>query len=398
MSGNSTNSHVYVSIIKKLYPFLVGVERFISTSSMQDSDKPLDKNNLNFSLQDRLRRSFEYVFFENQELSTLSLNDLEVLDGFRTSNSNSSLIRRSKEQKETDNILNVYLILIQVMIFMINYYAFFPTSGLYAKALGQPPQIAGVLQAATPMGAACFFLLINHTSNLSWKWTFAVGFVLAIIGNLLYSLAHEFQSLGVLIVGRVFIGCGGVRILGRKYIAQKVAESAKSKYSSLFVFSSAIGMTLGPGLAVILGQSSSVSIFGHTIIEYTYISWIMVIVYGLYGLVFLSLFKEPQKPRGINCESAELYAKRLDEEFYNKNSFHISTSSVEPNERFQVSDGHAVALDIELENEPRSSSRLYKRGISRKYHSSLGIDGNGVLKMSEFIMLYPHYMCFRQCS
>ena len=84
-------------------------------------------------------------------------------------------------------------------------------------------------------------------------------------------------------------------MLARKYVAFNIAEHAKSKYSSFFVLFSAVGMTSGPGLALVLGIRPKIEIFGRTVHEYCYVSWIMVFVWTIFGILFYKFFKEPKK-------------------------------------------------------------------------------------------------------
>jgi hypothetical protein len=104
---------------------------------------------------------------------------------------------------------------------------------------------------------------------------------------------------------RLLIGVGGARMLARKYVALNIAEHAKSKYSSFFVLFSAVGMTGGPGLALVLGVSPEVTVFGKRIHEYCYVSWIMVFVWAVFGVLFYQFFREPRKVSYVSVVAGE---------------------------------------------------------------------------------------------
>lgn len=58
----------------------------------------------------------------------------------------------------------------------------------------------------------------------------------------------------MIVIGRIFIGVGGARILARKYIAGYIPDHEKPRVASLFVCSTVIGMTLGPATSVFLSE------------------------------------------------------------------------------------------------------------------------------------------------
>ena len=70
----------------------------------------------------------------------------------------------------------------------------------------------------------------------------------------MYSLAYNYQSVTMIVLGRAFIGIGGCRILSRKYIASIIPDKHKPKVASLFVCAFAVGMTLGPASSLVLSK------------------------------------------------------------------------------------------------------------------------------------------------
>lgn len=79
---------------------------------------------------------------------------------------------------------------------------------------------------------------------------------LLIVGNLFYYLTETVKvninnSAGLifLIIGRICIGVGGMRLVTRKFMAINIEVWAQSKYSAMLVAATALGMTIGPGFS-----------------------------------------------------------------------------------------------------------------------------------------------------
>ena len=68
-------------------------------------------------------------------------------------------------------------------------------------------------------------------------------------GNLLYTLALDLNAPFLLFLGRFCIGVGGSRVINRRYIADTVSVSERTKFSAAFVAAGSLGMALGPFVA-----------------------------------------------------------------------------------------------------------------------------------------------------
>eukprot|EP01016_Furgasonia_blochmanni_P057127 TRINITY_DN9862_c0_g3_i1.p1 TRINITY_DN9862_c0_g3~~TRINITY_DN9862_c0_g3_i1.p1 ORF type:complete len:709 (+),score=161.53 TRINITY_DN9862_c0_g3_i1:174-2300(+) len=254
------------------------------------------KDIFKISYQDFLKDKESYLEQANR-ISVLAAdaNDLTNGETVKKLQNPSGVDAPRPKWSATDDYKSLYLVYLQAMMYMLNYYAFFPTAGLYSKALGLQPQSAGILAAATPFGSVCGYFFYNLITAKSWRLAYKIAFVLITLGNFFYSIADEFGSISLLILGRLLIGVGGARVLARKYIAFNIAEYAKTKYSSYFVLFSALGMTVGPGLALVLGFGPELELFGFLLHEYVYVSWIMFFGWIIFGVLFFKYFKEPKK-------------------------------------------------------------------------------------------------------
>eukprot|EP01016_Furgasonia_blochmanni_P053376 TRINITY_DN8618_c0_g1_i1.p1 TRINITY_DN8618_c0_g1~~TRINITY_DN8618_c0_g1_i1.p1 ORF type:complete len:423 (+),score=57.52 TRINITY_DN8618_c0_g1_i1:263-1531(+) len=95
------------------------------------------------------------------------------------------------------------------------------------------------------------------------------------------------------------MGVGGARVLGRKYIAQNVIESAKTKYSSFFVVASAFGITLGPGLSALLSLKNPFTFAGLQFSCFTYVSWLMTFLWAIFTVCVMIYFVDPYSTNPI---------------------------------------------------------------------------------------------------
>ena len=91
--------------------------------------------------------------------------------------------------------------------------------------------------------------MYNYISNKQYKVCYYISVVCLTLSNIAYASADSANSLALLIVGRIFLGAGGARIVTRKFVALMVVTSARTKYSAIFVAFTALGKTQGPGLS-----------------------------------------------------------------------------------------------------------------------------------------------------
>ena len=143
----------------------------------------------------------------------------------------------------------LYLTLAHTFIYMINYYLFAPTANLYTEALGFSKSTSGTIMAMTPIASISFAVVLSYWSNYSYKHPLLFGCCMILAGNILYSIAYDFDSIWVLLLGRFMFGIGGARAVNRRYIADFVSIKVMTKYCAAFVAMGAMGLAIGPGIA-----------------------------------------------------------------------------------------------------------------------------------------------------
>jgi hypothetical protein len=107
----------------------------------------------------------------------------------------------------------------------------------------------------------------------------------------MYALAYDFNSITVLLLGRLFCGLGSARAVNRRYISDCVPLKIRMQASASFVSPSALGMACGPALAGIL--QTNFKIYKITFNQNTLPGWVMAVAWLLYLVWLWISFREP---------------------------------------------------------------------------------------------------------
>ncbi|KAG4377907.1 hypothetical protein GLYMA_18G228700v4 [Glycine max] len=158
---------------------------------------------------------------------------------------------------ERYHFMSLLLNLANTFLYMVNTYIIVPTADNYTLSLGAAASVCGVV----------------------------------IVGNTLYALAFDMNSIVVLLMGRLFCGLGSARAVNRRYISDCVPLKLRMQASAGFVSASALGMACGPALACLL--QTNFRIYRFTMNQDTLPGWIMALAWLVYLLWLWICFKEP---------------------------------------------------------------------------------------------------------
>lgn len=204
-----------------------------------------------------------------------------------------SSLRSQRDQRNLSAIIN----LASTFLYMTNYYIVAPTSGTYAKRLGMSEALSGVIIGMTPCAALVASVLYSWWSNYTYKRALLFAATCSILGDLLYALALPFNSLSLVILGRLLNGFGGARAINRRYIADAVSRRHRTAASAAFVTAGALGMAAGPALAVaadyLTPEGSSLLESGHWWTVETAPGWIMFVLWAVFWVSAYLFFEEP---------------------------------------------------------------------------------------------------------
>lgn len=220
------------------------------------------------------------------------------------------LDQRQYSKSHISNTLN----LLSTFFYMTNYFIVAPTSASYATKLGNNPSLASVIIGMTSVAALVSTILYSWWTNHSYKSALVFASTCSFVGNILYALGLPFNSLTLVLVGRLVNGFGSARSINRRYIADAYTHKERTAASATFVAIGSLGMAAGPAMASILSfltpSSEEVYEIGTTPVGVTtdtlqnsnkYWSaenapgWVMATLWGGYLVTLILYFRDPPK-------------------------------------------------------------------------------------------------------
>ncbi|KAM7494194.1 hypothetical protein LguiB_028803 [Lonicera macranthoides] len=194
---------------------------------------------------------------------------------------------------ERYHFMSLLLNLANTFLYMVNTYIIVPTADDYAMSLGAAATVCGIVIGAMAVAQVFSSVYFSAWSNKSYFRPLVFSSIVLFVGNAMYALAYDLNSIWVLILGRLFCGLGSARAVNRRYISDCVPVKIRMQASAGFVSASALGMACGPALAGLL--QLNFKIYMVTINANTLPGWVMAIAW-LFYLVWLWIsFKEPSR-------------------------------------------------------------------------------------------------------
>ncbi|GLT62045.1 hypothetical protein SLA2020_347110 [Shorea laevis] len=189
------------------------------------------------------------------------------------------------------HFMSLILNLVNTFLYMVNTYIIVPTADDYSLSLGAAATVCGVVIGSMAVAQVFSSVYFSAWSNKSYFRPLLFSTVVLLVGNTLYALAYDLNSLPVLLIGRLFCGLGSARAVNRRYITDCVPHKLRMKASAGFVTASALGMACGPALACLF--QTDFKIFNLTFNEETSPGWFMAVSWLLYLLWLWISFREP---------------------------------------------------------------------------------------------------------
>ncbi|KAL1543476.1 SPX domain-containing membrane protein-like protein [Salvia divinorum] len=199
---------------------------------------------------------------------------------------------------ERYHFTSLLLNLVNTFLYMVNTYIIVPTADSYSLSLGAAATVCGAVIGSMAVAQVFSSVYFSAWSNKSYLKPLIFSSIVLFIGNTLYALAYDFNSIYVLFIGRVFCGLGSARAVNRRYISDCVPVKLRMKASAGFVSASALGMACGPALAALLQTNHS--FFFITLNENTLPGWVMALAWLVYLLWLWISFREPYNNEKLN--------------------------------------------------------------------------------------------------
>ncbi|KAM7276069.1 hypothetical protein ACFE04_017935 [Oxalis oulophora] len=189
------------------------------------------------------------------------------------------------------HFMSIVLNLVNTFLYMVNTYIVVPTADTYSFSLGAPATVCGVVIGAMAIAQVFSSVYFSAWSNRSYFRPLIFSSIVLFIGNTMYALAYDFNSITILLMGRLFCGFGSTRAVNRRYISDCVPLKFRMQASAGFVSASALGMATGPALACLF--QTNFKIFNLTFNEETLPGWFMALSWLVYLLWLWISFQEP---------------------------------------------------------------------------------------------------------
>ncbi|KAG9453201.1 hypothetical protein H6P81_006105 [Aristolochia fimbriata] len=206
-------------------------------------------------------------------------------------------------EEERYHLMSLLLNLANTFLYMVNTYIIVPTADNYALSLGAAATVCGVIIGSMAVAQVFSSVYFSAWSNKSYFRPLVFSSIVLLIGNTMYALAYDIQSIWVLLIGRLFCGLGSARAVNRRYISDCVPLKIRMQASAAFVSASALGMACGPALAGLL--QTNFKIYKLTINEDTLPGWVMALAWFLYLIWLWFTFKEPAREMEENHPQEE---------------------------------------------------------------------------------------------
>ncbi|KAK7380387.1 hypothetical protein VNO78_32897 [Psophocarpus tetragonolobus] len=194
------------------------------------------------------------------------------------------------------HFMSLLLNLANTFLYMVNTYIIVPTADDYSMSLGAAPTVCGIVIGAMAVAQVFSSVYFSAWSNKSYFRPLVFSSIVLFLGNILYALAYDVNSIWILLIGRLLCGFGSARAVNRRYISDCVPLKIRMQASAGFVSASALGMACGPALAGILQINFKISKL--TFNQNTLPGWVMAVAWLVYLIWLWITFKEP-------CHEAE---------------------------------------------------------------------------------------------
>ncbi|XP_058769837.1 SPX domain-containing membrane protein At4g22990-like isoform X1 [Vicia villosa] len=194
---------------------------------------------------------------------------------------------------ERYHFTSLLLNLVNTFLYMVNTYIIVPTADDYSMHLGAAPTVCGIVIGAMAVAQLFSSVYFSAWSNKSYFRPLVFSSIVLFLGNTMYALAYDFNSIWILLIGRLCCGFGSARAVNRRYISDCVPLKIRMQASAGFVSASALGMACGPALAGLL--QTNFKIYNLTFNQDTLPGWVMTIAWLMYSIWLWISFVEPSR-------------------------------------------------------------------------------------------------------
>ncbi|KAG6482972.1 SPX domain-containing membrane protein OsI_21475-like isoform X1 [Zingiber officinale] len=216
-----------------------------------------------------------------------------------------ALIQEAEEHVDERryHFVSLLLNLVNTFLYMVNTYIIVPTADDYSMSLGAAATVCGIIIGSMAVAQVFSSVYFSAWSNKSYFRPLVFSSIVLFLGNVLYALAYDLDSLTILLIGRLMCGMGSARAVNRRYISDCVPNEIRMQASAGFVSASALGMACGPALAGLL--QINFKLYWLTINQDTLPGWVMAFAWLAYLIWLWISFKEPVRDTEVKNSSPD---------------------------------------------------------------------------------------------
>lgn len=108
--------------------------------------------------------------------------------------------------EERYHFMSLLLNLANTFLYMVNTYIIVPTADNYSLSLGAAATVCGIVIGSMAVAQVFSSVYFSAWSNKSYMKPLIFSSIVLLIGNVLYALAYDLNSIYVLLIGRLFCG------------------------------------------------------------------------------------------------------------------------------------------------------------------------------------------------
>ncbi|XP_050880677.1 SPX domain-containing membrane protein At4g22990 [Lathyrus oleraceus] len=107
---------------------------------------------------------------------------------------------------ERYHFTSLILNLVNTFLYMVNTYIIVPTADDYSMHLGAAPTVCGIVIGAMAVAQLFSSVYFSAWSNKSYFRPLVFSSIILFLGNTMYALAYDFNSIWILLIGRLCCG------------------------------------------------------------------------------------------------------------------------------------------------------------------------------------------------
>lgn len=116
------------------------------------------------------------------------------------------LTQEEQVDDEKYHLMSLLLNLTNTFLYMVNTYIIVPTADHYSMSLGAAATVCGIVIGAMAVAQVFSSVYFSAWSNKSYFKPLVFSSIFLFLGNAMYALAYDLNSLPILLLGRILCG------------------------------------------------------------------------------------------------------------------------------------------------------------------------------------------------